>query len=237
MTSLIPEHSRVRTGSCSQESYCTGSVCWSVHSKQRTLAARITPGRHCIGRPCVGNVGSLWHPFLMLRPAACSPRYPGEVERSGEKPLVDLRIYRQPRDGRSFCWPHIHTMPSFLVPLFIHTKTVLLAFTSALCHDDRCVHTSHRATAGRRRRHRHNRQQAVCAHYGGAGALGPMLNGQLLRVIAASGIGGSGREDVSLPAPPSISSASPGNQPYLEFPSRTQRESDPSGEPPLIRVR
>lgn len=117
---------------------------------------------------------------------------------------------------------------------------LLLAFISALCHDGRSYTASykaHHATAGRKRRHRHIRQQAVCAHYGGAGALGPMLNGQLLRVIAASGIGGSGREEVSLPAPPSISSASPGTQPYLEFPPRTQRGSDPSGEPPLIRVR
>jgi hypothetical protein len=173
----------------------------------------------------------------MLRPAACSPRCLGEVERSGDKPLVGLRMYRQPRDGRGFCRPHIHTMPSFLVLLFIHAKRVLLAFISALCHDEKGGNTANDATAGRKRRHRHNQQQAVCAHYGGAGALGPIINGQLLRVIAASGIGGSGREEVSLPAPPSISGASSGDQPYMEFPSRTQRDSDPSGEPPLIRVR
>jgi hypothetical protein len=77
----------------------------------------------------------------------------------------------------------------------------------------------------------------VHAHYGGAGALGPPLNGQLLRVIAASGIGGSGREEVAMPVPRSVSSAPTGDAPYLEFPSRTQRDPEPPGDPPLIRVR
>lgn len=76
------------------------------------------------------------------------------------------------------------------------------------------------------------------AHYGGAGALGPPLNGQLLRVIAASGIGGAGREEVGEPAGPrSVGSAPVGDPLYLEFPPRAQQESQQPEDPPLIRVR
>ena len=40
-----------------------------------------------------------------------------------------------------------------------------------------------------------------------------------------------------MPSSRSISSAAPGDPPYLEFPSRTERQPDPPGDPPLIRVR
>lgn len=75
-------------------------------------------------------------------------------------------------------------------------------------------------------------------HYGGAGALGPPINGQLLRVIAASGIGGAGREEVAGSAPSGAGSAHTADDPlYLEFPPRPGQESQPPADPPLIRVR
>ena len=83
---------------------------------------------------------------------------------------------------------------------------------------------------------RQQRQQTVAyAHLGGAGALGPAVNGQLLRVVAASGIGGAGREEVGGSLPRAVTGA-PGDPLYLEFPPRAERDSRPPEDPPLIRV-
>mmetsp|Transcript_14404 Transcript_14404/g.43553 ORF Transcript_14404/g.43553 Transcript_14404/m.43553 type:complete len:374 (+) Transcript_14404:85-1206(+) len=79
---------------------------------------------------------------------------------------------------------------------------------------------------------------AVRSHIGGAGALGPPLNGQLLRVVAAAGVGGQGREEVGPTGSASLSDGAGRGPVYMDFPSRSgQPESLEEEQPKLIRVR
>ncbi len=100
-----------------------------------------------------------------------------------------------------------------------------------------CSYPTALIAGGQRLQRRRQQAAAAHAHIGGAGALGPVVNGQLLRVVAASGIGGAGREEVGVSGPKGVVGGPAGDSLYLEFPSRAEQDSQPPEDPPLIRVR
>ena len=101
--------------------------------------------------------------------------------------------------------------------------------------------SQHQRQRRRQRQHRAPPQAHLYGAPGGAGALGPPINdGQLLRVVAAAGIGGAGREEVGVPGPKGVASGrgGAGDPLYLDFPARSQQQRpQPPEDPPLVRVR